>query len=90
MTPPVRLVEPCFGGFGQPRGQPGRRNVAELGIARVTSEEGFVVEVRQRDGHALSAGARLLYVIHVERGARDRIIGARLATAPEEALYSDR
>ncbi len=38
----------------------------------------------------LSAGAHLLYVVHVEHGARDRIISARLATASEEALYSDR
>jgi len=30
---------------------------------------------------------RVLYVVHVERGQRDRIIGARTATAPERAVY---
>jgi len=30
---------------------------------------------------------RLLYVVHVERGQRDRIISARNATAPERAVY---
>ena len=34
------------------------------------------------------AAARVLYVVHVERGARDRIIGARPATATEETLYT--
>jgi uncharacterized protein len=38
----------------------------------------------------LSAAPRLLYVVHVERGERDRIISARLATAAEEAIYTDR
>jgi uncharacterized DUF497 family protein len=36
----------------------------------------------------ISAGARGLCVVHVERGDRDRIISARLATEPEEQLYS--
>ena len=36
----------------------------------------------------LSAAARALYVVHVERGARDRIIGARHATAAERDLYA--
>jgi uncharacterized DUF497 family protein len=35
----------------------------------------------------MSAKARVLCVVHVERGARDRIISARLATASEETLY---
>jgi uncharacterized DUF497 family protein len=35
----------------------------------------------------MSAKARVLYVIHVERGTRDRIISARPATASEEGLY---
>jgi uncharacterized DUF497 family protein len=30
---------------------------------------------------------RLLYVVHVERGARDRIISARPATATERTVY---
>ena len=30
---------------------------------------------------------RLLYVVHVERGERDRIISARPATATEGAVY---
>ena len=30
---------------------------------------------------------RLLYVVHVERGDRDRIISARLATPGERAVY---
>jgi uncharacterized DUF497 family protein len=37
----------------------------------------------------VSAGARVLYVVHVERGERDRIISARLATDAEHALYTD-
>jgi uncharacterized DUF497 family protein len=36
----------------------------------------------------MSAGARLLYVVHVERRERERIISARLATASEEDLYA--
>jgi len=35
-----------------------------------------------------SPAARLLYVVHVERGERDRIVSARLATASEHALYA--
>lgn len=38
----------------------------------------------------LSPAARLLYVVHVERGERDRIVSARLATASEEHLYAQR
>jgi uncharacterized protein len=30
---------------------------------------------------------RLLYVVHVERGQRDRIISARPATATERTVY---
>ena len=30
---------------------------------------------------------RLLYVVHVERGERDRIISARPATAAERTVY---
>lgn len=30
---------------------------------------------------------RLLYVVHVERGERDRIISARRATGPERDVY---
>jgi uncharacterized DUF497 family protein len=30
---------------------------------------------------------RLLYVVHVERGERDRIISARPATSPERDVY---
>jgi len=30
---------------------------------------------------------RLLYVVHVERGERDRIISARTATVAERAVY---
>ena len=30
---------------------------------------------------------RLLYVVHVERGRRDRIISARPATQPERDVY---
>lgn len=30
---------------------------------------------------------RLLYVVHVERGRRDRIISARTATATERTVY---
>lgn len=36
----------------------------------------------------MSAATRLLFVVHVERGERDRIISARLATADEETLYT--
>lgn len=35
----------------------------------------------------MSAGARVLFVVHVERGTRDRIISARCATAAEESIY---
>jgi uncharacterized DUF497 family protein len=35
----------------------------------------------------ISLRERLLYVVHVERGQRDRIISARLATADERAVY---
>lgn len=37
-----------------------------------------------------SGKARLLFVVHVVRGDRDRIISARLATASEETLYTQR
>lgn len=37
----------------------------------------------------LSAGARLLYIVHIERKERYRI-SARLATGVEEVLYTDR
>lgn len=36
----------------------------------------------------MSASARLVLVVHVERGERDRIISARLASAGEEDLYA--
>ena len=36
----------------------------------------------------MSAAARVLFVVHVERGDRDRIVSARLATADEETLYT--
>jgi len=35
----------------------------------------------------MSERPRVLFVVHVERGERDRIISARLATRTEEALY---
>jgi uncharacterized DUF497 family protein len=38
----------------------------------------------------LSAAARTLFVVHVERGERDRIVSARLATPAEEGLYAAR
>lgn len=34
-----------------------------------------------------SLRARVLYVVHVERGQRDRIVSARSATAAERAVY---
>jgi uncharacterized DUF497 family protein len=37
----------------------------------------------------LSTKARVLIVVHVERGERDRIISARIATADEETLYNE-
>jgi uncharacterized DUF497 family protein len=37
----------------------------------------------------MSASARALCVVVVERGERDRIISARLATATERRLYSE-
>lgn len=36
----------------------------------------------------MSARPRLLVVVHVERGTRDRIISARVATAIEEPTYT--
>jgi len=42
-------------------------------------------------GHVVVIGTslreRVLYVVHVERGARDRIISARSATTAERAVY---
>jgi hypothetical protein len=38
----------------------------------------------------MSANARVLVVVHVERGARDRIISARPATRTEQAAYPPR
>ena len=35
----------------------------------------------------MSLRERLLYVVHVDRGERNRIISARLATAAERAVY---
>jgi uncharacterized DUF497 family protein len=35
-----------------------------------------------------SARLRLLWVVHVQKAERDRIISARRATAAEEALYA--
>ena len=37
----------------------------------------------------MSERARVLFVVHVERSRRDRIISARLATKEEEALYAE-
>lgn len=36
----------------------------------------------------LSDRIRVLYVVHLERGVRDRIVSARKATAAEEAFYA--
>jgi uncharacterized DUF497 family protein len=36
----------------------------------------------------MSERARVLFVVHVERGWRDRIISARLATKAEETIYA--
>jgi len=36
----------------------------------------------------MSASARVLHVVHIERGARDRIISARPATPFEETVYT--
>jgi uncharacterized protein len=36
----------------------------------------------------LSARVRVLYVVHIELGARDRIISARRATPTEETFYT--
>jgi uncharacterized DUF497 family protein len=36
----------------------------------------------------MSAAARVLFVVHVERVERERIVSARLATASEEDLYT--
>jgi hypothetical protein len=49
--------------------------------ASTTSEERFAAI-------GLSAAARTVYVVHVERRERDRIISARLATAAERDLYA--
>jgi uncharacterized DUF497 family protein len=37
----------------------------------------------------MSIKARVLYVVHIERGARDRIISARRATPTEEREYAE-
>jgi uncharacterized DUF497 family protein len=36
----------------------------------------------------ISAAARVLLVVHVERGERERIISARIATDAEEKIYA--
>lgn len=38
----------------------------------------------------MSLAVRILFVVHVERGERDRIISARRATRAEKALYDGR
>ena len=51
----------------------------------------FVDDGAQADRVAaigMSARARMLLVVHVERVERDRIISARPATAAEEGLYT--
>jgi len=50
--------------------------------ASTSSEERFAAI-------GLSAAARVLYVIHVERRRRDRIISARVATAAERIVYEN-
>jgi uncharacterized DUF497 family protein len=35
----------------------------------------------------MSEQLRILFVVHIERGERDRIISARVATRAEETLY---
>lgn len=35
----------------------------------------------------MSEQMRILFVVHIERGQRDRIISARVATRAEETLY---
>ena len=35
----------------------------------------------------MSTQTRILFLVHVERGERDRIISARVATPAEETLY---
>jgi uncharacterized DUF497 family protein len=37
-----------------------------------------------------STSGRVLYVVHIERGVRDRIISARRATKAEEITYAKR
>ncbi len=37
----------------------------------------------------MSMRARVLYVVHIERGERDRIISARRATPSEERTYAN-
>ncbi len=54
---------------------------------RSNETEWYVTEERFA-AIGLSAAARALYVVHVERGPRDRIISARLATNPERDLYA--
>jgi uncharacterized DUF497 family protein len=51
----------------------------------------FLREDSAGEGRMIAIGmserSRVLFVVHVERGERDRIISARLATRTEEALY---
>jgi hypothetical protein len=47
------------------------------------SGEGRIVVI------GLSTAARCLYVVHVERGDRDRVVSARLATRAERDQYGD-
>jgi hypothetical protein len=74
-----------------------RENLAKRGVsfeeaATVFADPGVVI-VDDGSGTerlvaiGMSSRTRLLCVVHVERGGRDRIISARLATTAEEALY---
>ena len=54
-------------------------NLAKHGVAFAEAATMVVVGTSLRE--------RLLYVVHVERGDRDRIISARLATLGERAVY---
>jgi uncharacterized protein len=70
-------------------------NLVKHGVSFAEAATVFALAVYLDDGSGIgrivvvgtSLRERVLYVVHVERGERDRIISARSATAAERAVY---
>jgi uncharacterized DUF497 family protein len=65
----------------------------EAATALVDPRAIFLADESTGEQRAIAIGmserARVLFVVHVERGERDRIISARVATRAEESLYAE-